>query len=333
MLTLETISPALLYHFKNEAELLKTIQELVYIFNFKRDDLKNYVLSDRQVSAYSLFYQLTNIPKWNYLKKQLPTKLQERIAHSTLIDWGTGPGTYLWAHLESGHQGKMYGVDQSKTMLKQAEKIASALNLFERVEFVHTNQYQKICGQENTTLLFSNSANEMPEDLILQVIKNINPEIIIFLEPGNLSSFQKLRTLTEPLKQKGFSIEYPCLGNTLCPLPENDWCHHSYEISLEPELEKMCQRLKIDRVKSNSIFHVYSRQVQKDNSFKACLVNKKPKQKWGFEWFLCQERNGVNTVSKMRCLKRYISKDQYDMLSAFNQGEYLQENELNLFKE
>ena len=71
-MNLSEIMPHLLYQFKSESDLVKAIEEISLKFTKERSNIGDYLKDPRLVSAYTVFYLLTNIPKLEAVLKWLP---------------------------------------------------------------------------------------------------------------------------------------------------------------------------------------------------------------------------------------------------------------------
>lgn len=323
---LQRLEECLLYSFSSEAELFSSIEELIDVFNFQRDKISSYGLDERLVGAYVMYFLSSNLGKWQRCLDFLSKEEQASISQTTLIDFGTGPGTYVFSALESKHLGAIWGIDHSGLMLDQARKISESFGYQKQVQFSKSLP-QKIEGE--CTLLFSHSANEMNKESILKKIDQVDPEYLIFLEPGTKQSFQKLKDLRENLLEN-YSILYPCLASNICPLNEDDWCHQVIQIRQPPDVQRLCQKLKRDRNKMAICFQVYSKKKDKFLSEnQARLINRRPKQKMGYRWDICKNSDGNNQFSTLDILKKDQSKEVFKSLKRTEQGDLLEFEDLS----
>ena len=222
---------SLLYSFKNEAELIKSINELTDLFNFKRNDLSQYVDNKRLVSAYVMYFLSTNYKKLERFFRFIPDELKAELLKTELVDWGTGPGTFLLAAKKLGFE-NCIGIDQSNLMITQAKRILKELKLDDGVKFSLTEK------SRSRTLLFSHSANEMETKEVQSVIQKVDPEFVLFIEPGTKESFRKIIEIRSDLLGS-YSVLYPCPSNSECPMmnQNNDWCHQVVQVTHE---DKIC---------------------------------------------------------------------------------------------
>ncbi len=248
----------------SEARLLSLVEQLSKGFTTARDDLKAYGLSSEQVSAYAYFYFPTNVPALAYVLDRLPATIREKLKLSTLIDWGTGPGTYLiaWSRYfsQTGHQ--LIGIDQSPLMLQQAQLLWASFGTPG-----HTARFERPdhnFSSTNITLCFGNSMNEMGWEKALEVIQKVMPNFIIFIEPGTQAVFKEMLNLRGELASLGWKNYFPCPDSShSCPMDQassSDWCHQIMLTTHDPSIERLSQKLHLDRRTRPLLAHVYGKE-------------------------------------------------------------------------
>jgi len=304
---------ALLYSFKNEAELIKSIDELTNLFNFKRSDLNQYINDERLVSAYVMYFLSTNYKKLGSFFDLIPNELKKEMLETELIDWGTGPGTFLLAARMLGFE-HCVGIDQSSVMIDQAQKVLEEFDLSDGVEF---NLNKK---KRSRTLLFSHSANEMELEEVQSIIKEIDPEFVLFIEPGTKESFQKIIKIRTNLL-KSYNTLYPCPSNSACPMinQEDDWCHQVVRVTHEDRIESLCQKMRRDRRNMPTCFMLFSRKSFKQDNFR--LLRKPLINKAKVTAPVCHDTGEGNEFAKVELLTRHLSKDQKKKMKKIQVGD------------
>lgn len=304
----------------SQSELLQELRLLQQIFTRGRDsnDFLAYASDPKKVSAYTAFYLPTNIPKWDYLWSKLSQSLKEKIAQCDFIDFGSGPGTYSLAMLESlrgQFQGRVVLVDTSEVMLEQGRKI---LGHFHPEVEVHSCSPQELSGamageRRERTLFFGHSLNEMPNKVRWQLLKKISPDHLLWIEPGTPAVFKELLPLRELLLGEGYRVLYPCLQGGSCPLKdghENEWCHQVIHTSLPPEVARLAQILKLNRHELPMMAHAYSRVVETKpyKELQGRILRVRKETKHSLEWDLCLGMNGELCWTKVSIPKKSMSK-------------------------
>lgn len=281
-ITLENLRPHLLYEFRNDHELEKSIEKVGTIFNHMRENLHEYVKNEKMVSAYVAYYLSTNFPKLKSVLEMVDVDLN---TYDKLVDIGTGPGTFLLAAHALNPQLELVGIDQSDLMLAQAMKLMKGLGVNSPTSFGTKLLNQK---RENTLFLFSHSINEMSEGQIDKYIEEIGDQDILIIEPGTKEVYQKLLVVREKLINKEFNVHFPCGSNGPCQMnPEHDWCHQYIMVRHSEDVERMTQKLARNRRLLPLVVHYYSKKERINDNESARLVRVFKPTKHSFEWEVC----------------------------------------------
>jgi ribosomal protein RSM22 (predicted rRNA methylase) len=277
-----------------EHQLIKAAEKLRLILTQKRSELKSYVLDDELVTAYIVFYFSSNISKWNLLE-QIPLDLKSHWQNARVLDFGTGPGTFLYSFhkwMGESFQGQLSGVDQSAPMLEVARKVlGDSVELRNRV------------GKEKVDLLmFGNSANEINHDDILNIVKQTQADDVLFFEPGDKATFNLMLQVRTQMLNNGFNIIYPCNKNGLCPLEAvDDWCHQYAYHSPDLSVERLMQKLNWDRRRLPLIMHLYSRKL--NHHHRPVIQRSLPSKKFGKPVVVCDQNRLTEQVIKKAQVK------------------------------
>ncbi len=293
----------LIYEFKNENDLLKAIEELSVKFTQNRDHIGDYLKDKRLASAYTAFYLTTNIPKFQGIIPWLPQSWLEDLRQSTLIDIGAGPGTFSIAFREwVGAAVEVLQIETSQIMRDQAQKLWSGLYPDEKLT-QSKSSLRDLQGQK--LALFGHSANEMGTEGVLNYIREINPDHILFIEPGTKDFFPKMLTIREALISMGYHILFPCPNNESCPLANsvNDWCHQFIQIKQSPDVERLAQMARKDRRLLPLTVQAFSKHNYSQHT-KTRIVRVFAETKFSFEWDVCE----LNQNKHFQIMKRGLSK-------------------------
>ncbi len=152
----------------------------------------------------------------------------------SVVDFGGGPGTFLFALCEFKTLNKYTNVERSDAFI-------DVLNVLVE-EFlpssIHRTQVDSICcnylklGSQdipiNDLCVFSYTFCECDNSLvsISRLVDNSN--MVLIIEPGTPSGFNNIIQARDKLIEKGFSTIAPCTASSgFCPLrdSESDWCH------------------------------------------------------------------------------------------------------------
>jgi hypothetical protein len=165
-------------------------------------------------------------------------------------------------------------------------------------------------------LLFGHSANEMGPSVAIDYIEKINPEHILFIEPGTKDFFPKMLEIREHLLKSGYKVLYPCPNETQCPMRNSsDWCHQFIQVKQESEIERISQMARKDRKLLPLTVHAYSKTFVAQNPPER-IVRVMPESKFSFEWEMCHH----NHLEHYQVMKRDLSKQESKALAQILAG-------------
>jgi ribosomal protein RSM22 (predicted rRNA methylase) len=316
-MNLTDIKPFLIHRFKSEGDLIKAITKVSYNFTAAREDVNDYLLDERLVAAYAAFYLTTNYPKFSHCMEYLKD-YKETLQNSELIDIGAGPGTFLFAIGEyfDWNISTLYGIETSHLMKKQAAKIKEGLFPDKNIEIVSSSNIIPK-KKKNRIVIFTHSVNEMGVERAIEYIKDLDPDGIMFIEPGTKSFFQEYLVLREKLIESGFNCHYPCPTNNACPMKDkDDWCHQYIRVNHDPEIARLSQLVSINRVWQPMTLGLYLKGPLV-SGVNARIIRTYPETKFSLGWDLCHESNKLTFVE---VIKKDYDKNQVKVLSKYLAG-------------
>lgn len=163
----------------------------------------------------------------------------------TVIDYGSGPGTFEYACLEAqlNFSHKIF-VETSKEATLTHQSLRKLF--FKNVQ--PTEKWEIKIPQDvnlNTTLqVFSYSLIEQ-NNFSADLFKS---EALLIVEPSTQPAGRRLQELRKTLIELGYNVWAPCTHQSDCPLlskSEKDWCHHRIHIILPECLKKIHSNLPI----------------------------------------------------------------------------------------
>lgn len=316
-LSLGEIKPFLLKSDLSDAKTASLIEEMSQKFTTKREQIKDYVLDEAHVSAYTSLYLTTNIPKLHFLLSKLTPENLEDLFSRSFIDIGSGPGTYaLGMCLESnGQVPEVICVDTSEVMLKQAEKMIKGM--FPEQKISTKRDYLEKSAE--SVLFFGHSINEMGIEEALKKVNRIDPEYVIYIEPATSTLFPELKKMRERLISH-YDILYPCPTNEGCP---SDWCHQVLRTSHDVSVERLSQMVSLDRKILPLVAHVYRRKNKHEFKKSSVVTRYFNETKFSFDYEVCENLEGQNHLRNIEIQKRDLSKKEEKILKDFNVGEFL----------
>jgi ribosomal protein RSM22 (predicted rRNA methylase) len=309
----------LLYEFKNEVDLLKAIDELSLKFTQNRDQIGDYLKDKRLVSAYTAFYLTTNVPKFEGVIPWLPSNWLDDLRQSSLIDIGSGPGTFSFAIREwVGAPLNIVQLETSQIMREQALKLWQGL--YPQEKLLQSKNELKVLRSPKFAL-FGHSANEMGAEEVLNYVRDIDPDHILFIEPGTKDFFPKMLKIREALLHLGYNILFPCPTNEKCPLANsvNDWCHQFIHIKQNTDIERLSQMARKDRRLLPLTVQAFSKN-RYSLTEKTRVVRVFAETKFSFEWDVCE----LNQNKHFQIMKRGLSKDTLEVLAQTKAGDSLE---------
>lgn len=326
MITYNDLSPHFLYQFASESELLKSIERIKANFTVNREEIEEYILDQKLVSAYLAIYASTNMAKYAEIINRLPEEVKKQISESEFIDMGSGPATFSFAHLKlfGSQKSKVKVIDKSSLMLDQARRLLEGH--FEESQYEISKHFPKSFA-ENTTLFFGHSINEMGVDFAMDKIKQANANTVMFIEPGTKIFFEMAKSIREKMIEFGYQIQYPCTHSNSCPVVEGDWCHQYVKVIHDSSIERLCQLAQMDRRNLPIIAHVYTKKNKSIHNAVIMRVLSTTKHMQPF--ILCNE---AGELIHFEASFRGISKSDAKDLSKLQQGtqvNYTVEKELS----
>lgn len=314
-MNLSKLIPHLIYEFSNEAELVRAVNELSQKFTTDREKIGDYLKDPRLTSAYTAFYLTTNLPKFEAILPWFSQEVIEEFRRCSLIDLGSGPGTFSLAFRLWKGEGEILQIETSKIMLEQSKRLWEGLFPGESLL-----QNQNLQGNAPRLMLFGHSANEMGIVKVMKYIQEYDPDHILFIEPGTKAFFSEMLKIRSSLLEGEYEIHFPCPRSESCPLENSeDWCHQYIKVRQDPEIERLSQIAGKDRRNLPLIVHLYSKtlKVQKPSER---ILRVYPETKFSFEWDVCHE----NEKEHYQLQKRGMSKSRQKEISEFRPGDGIQ---------
>ncbi len=300
------------------------MEELSEAFTRDRVNLDKYLSDPRLVAAYTAFYLSTNFPKLEAVMRVLtPEYRQELLREWQLVDVGAGPGTFSLAWKNLGGQVPPGMVEGSALMREQAARLWEGLH-GEKALF---GAPAKRSGQKRL-LLFGHSFNEMGQARAMEYVKEHDPDMVWFVEPGTKEVFHGFLPMRDALLGAGWNQLYPCLSHAACPWhgSEKDWCHQILELRHAPDVERLTQLCHKDRRRQPVLVHMFKRgPLGPRSSQLARLVRVHPETKFSYEWEVCRPAEGRLELERFQVMKKDLPTEwrhDVDQLRAGDLASY-----------
>lgn len=315
-LSIDDIRPYFLNPNISESKIVKYINEMSLKFTAKRDQITDYVQDEDHISAYTAIYLPTNIPKLSFLLNQIPAEICDDLKNRPLIDMGCGPGTFAlaWSLLLKKPPKEVIAVDSSKLMLLQTEKILKGF-FPEILLKTYTKFHEK---RDDSVLFFGHSINEIGIQKAQDLISIIDPEYVIWIEPGTSSLFLELSKLRKNLREH-YDILYPCPSSHDCP---NTWCHQVLRVSHDPSVERLSQLVNLDRkILPMSAFVFKRKSISQVTYTDSTIIRFINETKFSFEYEVCFFDGTQNKNAIIEIQKKHLTKSEEKHFKNANVGE------------
>lgn len=303
----------------DETSVVKCLKELSEAFTQRRDKIDTLYSSKKHISSYSSFYLPTNMYKMEFLLDNLNEAVIEDIKSSTIVEVGTGPGTYIFALLSyfEDISSSFVGVDHSPLMLEQARAIHD--NVFPCADITWRSDIPPVKGKK--TFIFGNSLNEMGHYTALKIVNANDAETVICIEPGTKSSFAEMSQFRDKMIKAGYNIIYPCFSNKACPIlkKKDDWCHQVVKTKLDDSIERISQMAKLDRKTMPAIIHVYTKTNLSEREG-GRIIRLVKNVKHAFIWEVCVNEEDEQKVFRVEAPKKQFKKKELKTLEKMSAG-------------
>lgn len=332
-ISLNEIKPYLLSSKLEDRKLASLLEKIKVMYTIDRKGLPNKIWSRDEVSAYTAFYLTTNAVKFEWIMDQLSSELRRELSECDVIDFGTGPGTYLLAfnHYFENAPGEMIGIDKEPLMLEQAQKIL--VGLHPTTSFTFREDVPSFSSSRRKLLVFGNSCNELSSKEISAIVKKVEADYILFIEPGTPAVYDQLMEVRSNFKNsKDFICHYPCPSLELeCPVKKRvdaggeDWCHQVWRGTHDPSVERLGQLAKIDRKSMPMIIHLYQKQrigsSRPNSGTEARFIRYLNESKYAFTWEVCLLEEGELRLCQFEIMKKSLEKKEIKSFKKLSVGQ------------
>lgn len=152
----------------------------------------------------------------------------------TLLDFGAGPGTVLWAASDcwaSLEQARM--VEASAAIRAVGEALARSSCVAS--SWTEGDVTGRIAGAEPADLVtLAYVLDELPEGAIADVARrlwSLSAHMLVVVEPGTPAGWRRILAVREALVKEGAHLAAPCTHALACPIESPDWCHFSRRVA------------------------------------------------------------------------------------------------------
>ncbi|EFC50787.1 predicted protein [Naegleria gruberi] len=188
----------------------------------------------------------------------------------TMLDFGTGPGTTIWAAHEAfgGSVKEVMAVEPSTAMMDVASRLFEYMNnkphiTWRRFLNEHSSkQYDLVVA----SFVMNELSNSQERERIVKALWKLTSGVLIIIEPGTPVGFDFIREARSTvLTQKYININdkptilAPCPHDSVCPMAGTPkWCHFAQRVERE-EFQKLTKQAKKQYENENYSFIAFKR--------------------------------------------------------------------------
>ncbi len=195
-------------------------------------------------------YMASNIDRSAYIACRMPAtyavicgvlaeiqNLYPEIDPKTLVDLGSGPGTALWAAVETFTSlEKLTALEGDAQLIDLGKRLGSSAD--EQILKDSEWKYQDLCQLVNcpsadiviASYALGELSSEMQLKLLAQAWQSAGKALVL-IEPGTPAGFKRILDWRSWLIEAKANILAPCPHEKACPMSGSDWCHFSKRLS------------------------------------------------------------------------------------------------------
>jgi len=150
-------------------------------------------------------------------------------APRSLLDFGAGPGTALWAARDCWPDLDAATLVEASTAMRQfGESFAAESGVAQRAWRSDLPSEKS----ELVTVAYVLDELDPPQRTVLvEQLWSLTKDTLLIIEPGTPAGWQRILTARDLLLQHGAHIISPCPHGEACPLVAPDWCHFSRRVA------------------------------------------------------------------------------------------------------
>jgi ribosomal protein RSM22 (predicted rRNA methylase) len=187
----------------------------------------------------ALAYAATRMPATFAAIRAVFHELRERCAGlrvETLLDFGAGPATTLWAaSLEFSQLARVRLIERDPAMKSIGQRLLEHSLFGDRVEATwHTAVDASLPPVGHDLVVIGYLLTELSEDVqreVLHLAWQACRGAVVVVLPGSTLGFRKMLEARRELVSLGASVVAPCPHENRCPLPDDDWCHFGVRLN------------------------------------------------------------------------------------------------------
>ncbi len=154
-----------------------------------------------------------------------------------LLDVGAGPGTAIWAAVETWMSlEELTLIERDQRMIQFGQRLAlrSETSAIRAASWKLQNVLADWTESSHDIVVASYLLGELPPPSRRSTVDHLwslTGDTLVVVEPGTPGGFALVREARDQLRAEGAYTLAPCPHNDACPMLDNDWCHFSQRIA------------------------------------------------------------------------------------------------------
>jgi ribosomal protein RSM22 (predicted rRNA methylase) len=156
--------------------------------------------------------------------------LRPEFAPRSLLDFGAGPGTVLWAASDC------WPDIQSATLIEASTSMRKFGAEFAPRSGVAAIDWRSDAPKTGTSDLVTvgyvlDELDVAQRASLIQQLWSLTGDTLLIVEPGTPAGYRRILEARDALLQQGAQMIAPCPHGSACPLVAPDWCHFSRRVA------------------------------------------------------------------------------------------------------
>ena len=226
-----------------ETEIIEKLQNTnLKDLKFKASDLSTKYMNDERkgqtlLSTYqdAIVYSVMRMPATYAAVRKILEQIESNLYEiNSYMDVGAGTGAATWAVNDMLNVKKVTCIEREDAMQRLGKELMQKQEDLRETKWINLDVVKQDLPVKADLIIASYMINEIREEERLQVVEklfNNTNKILIIIEPGTPAGFGNIRRIQKYAIDGNIKILAPCIGQTICQLPEDDWCHTTVRIS------------------------------------------------------------------------------------------------------
>jgi ribosomal protein RSM22 (predicted rRNA methylase) len=157
-------------------------------------------------------------------------ELRPDFAPKSLLDFGAGPGTALWAAADGWPSLNDALLVEASTAIRGFGEILAAENPIAHIAWISELPLGE--PRDFATLAYVlDELDPAARDVLIDRLWPLTGDTLLIVEPGTPAGWQRVLAARRRLLEAGAYLIAPCPHEHACPLAAPDWCHFSRRVA------------------------------------------------------------------------------------------------------